>query len=171
MIVRPLFISLRPILFYFSLQTPIILIIQHHERVNVIAKNEIQFQAECLFSLCLVLNPFGTSCSIYLLLFFWFQFIMTSRSQDSILFEKKAFSLCLLSIVYFSFSCVFHFLILIGFYFVLPVYSLLRILPPRRIRGEQIVYAASWLLTWYDFFRFCLVRQFVTGGGDYLPGT
>lgn len=129
---------------------------------------EISFQIERLFSLCLVLNPFETSCSVYLFLSSnlnssWFQ------DHEIQYFSRKKRSpfvfFLLLSFL------IFFFLLFSSIFILSSGYLLLHTLPPRRIRGERIVYAASWLLTWYDFFRFCLVRQFVTGGGDYLPGT
>ena len=69
----------------------------------VMRKNEIQFQAECLFSLCLVLNPFETSCSIYLLLSSDFDSSWLQDHKIQYFSRKKRSPICLLSIMYFLF--------------------------------------------------------------------
>lgn len=115
MIARPLFISLRPILIYCFFRHRLFWLfdimkewISYEERCRNLFPDRTSFfsvpSVESIWNLMLYL----------FVPFFQFEFIVISRSRDSILFEKKAFSLCFLSTTFFSYFLLSF--ILVNFY-------------------------------------------------------
>lgn len=115
MIARPLFISLRPILIYCFFRHRLFWLsdimkewISYEERCRNLFPDRTSFfsvpSVESIWNLILYL----------FVPFFQFVFIVILRPRDSILFEKKAFSLCFLSTTFFSYFLLSF--ILVNFY-------------------------------------------------------